>query len=156
MYVIENCVIFMNGRRFLFDSYQICLSFLSSTCDTEVTLDAKVRLSQMTSLSNGLASVDWFCQCVSELVLWLKILFNLLRPSEVYVWQQTEPSLVQVVACHLFGAKPVSEPMMIYCQLNPKECISMKYLKFKSFHSRKCIGKYHVWNGSHFVLASMC
>ena len=46
------------------------------------------------------------------------------------------------MAYHLFGNNPLSEPMMVYCQIDLKEHISMKfYLKFKSFHSRKCIWK---------------
>ena len=61
------------------------------------------------------------------------------------------------MACRLSGTEPLSKPMMTYCQLDPKGHISMKYhLKFKSFHSRKCIWKCHLWNGSHFVSASMC
>ena len=39
----------------------------------------------------------------------------------------TSPSLVQVMACRLFGAKPLSEPMLDYCQLNPWEHISVKF-----------------------------
>ena len=43
------------------------------------------------------------------------------------------------MVCLVDGAKPLSEPMMIYCQLDHKEHISMKsYLKFKYFQSRKC------------------
>ena len=43
------------------------------------------------------------------------------------------------MACRLFGAKPLSEPMLLYCQLDPNKHISVKsYLKFKSFHPRKC------------------
>ena len=30
--------------------------------------------------------------------------------------QQTRPPLVQIMACHLFGAKPLSEPMLDYFQ----------------------------------------
>ena len=38
------------------------------------------------------------------------------------------------------GANPISAPMLTYCQLEPKEHISMKlYLKSKYFHSRKCV-----------------
>ena len=34
------------------------------------------------------------------------------------------------MACHLFGAKPLSEPMLLYCQLDHKEHISVEfYLK---------------------------
>ena len=44
------------------------------------------------------------------------------------------------MACRLDGTKPFSEPMPTYCQLDPKEHISMEfYLKFKYFHSRKCV-----------------
>ena len=46
----------------------------------------------------------------------------------------TGSTLVQIMA------KPLSEPVLIYCQLDPKEHISMKfYLKFKYFHSWKCV-----------------
>ena len=35
------------------------------------------------------------------------------------------------MACRLDGAKPLSEPMLPYCQLDPKEHISVKsYSKF--------------------------
>ena len=38
------------------------------------------------------------------------------------------------MASCLFGTKPISEPMLPYCQLDPKEHISVKfYLKFKTF-----------------------
>ena len=57
----------------------------------------------------------------------------------------------------LFGAKPLSEPLITYCQSEPKEHISMKYyFKFKIFHSRKCTRKFRLWNDVHFVSASPC
>ena len=28
-------------------------------------------------------------------------------------------ALVQIMACHLFGSKPSSEPMVTYCSLDP-------------------------------------
>ena len=34
-------------------------------------------------------------------------------------------SLVQVIACLLFGAKPLPEMMLSYCQLEPLEHISV-------------------------------
>ena len=39
--------------------------------------------------------------------------------SDAYTRQQTKPALVQVMVCHLFNAKPLSEPMLEYCQLDP-------------------------------------
>ena len=40
---------------------------------------------------------------------------NSLRQSDVYMHHQPRPSLVQIMACHLAGAKPLSEPMLVYC-----------------------------------------
>ena len=59
-------------------------------------------------------------------------------PSAAYIRRWTVSALVQVMACRLGGAKPLSEPMMTYCPWDPKEHISMKfYLKFKYFHLKK-------------------
>ena len=56
------------------------------------------------------------------------------------------------MACRLFGAKPWSEPMLYYCQLEPQEQTSLKlYLKFEHFHSRKCVWKCCLENVGHFV-----
>ena len=53
------------------------------------------------------------------------------------------------MAWHLFGTKPLTEPMLIYYQLeiyhqlDPKEHVLMKFhLKFASFHSKKYIWKF--------------
>ena len=68
---------------------------------------------------------------------------NSLRPSDGFMRQWTVPLLVQIMACRLFGDNPISKPMMVQCQLDNKEHISKKfYLKFKTFHSRKCIWKH--------------
>ena len=75
--------------------------------------------------------------------LWYRLI-NSLRLSDTYMYMrhQPRPSLVQIMACHLFGAKPLSEPMLYYCQLDSLEQTSVKlYSKFKHFHSRKCIWK---------------
>ena len=40
-------------------------------------------------------------------------------PSAVYyMCQWTGSALVQIMTCRLFGAKPLSEPMLIYCKLD--------------------------------------
>ena len=47
-------------------------------------------------------------------------------------------ALFEIMACRLFGAEPLFEPKLPYCQLDPKEYIQVIfYLKRKSFHSRK-------------------
>ena len=47
-------------------------------------------------------------------------------PRAAYMRPWTGTALVQVMACRLFVAKPLSEPMLIYCQFDPKEQISGK------------------------------
>ena len=63
-------------------------------------------------------------------------------PSAAYMCQLIGSALVQIMACRLFGAKPLPEPMLAHCQLDSWEQISVKFeLEFFHFHSRKCI-----WN----------
>ena len=44
--------------------------------------------------------------------------FNSSPPSAAYMCQWIGSTLVQIMACRLFGAKPLSKPMMVYCQLD--------------------------------------
>ena len=49
---------------------------------------------------------------------------------------------VQVMACRLFGTKPLPEPILVYFKLDSWEQISVKLeWEFYHFHSRKCIWK---------------
>ena len=47
--------------------------------------------------------------------------FSLLRPSESYICHQPIPSLVQIMASRLFGAKPLSRPTLYHCQWDLSE-----------------------------------
>ena len=61
-------------------------------------------------------------------------------PLVPHMCQWTGPSWVQVMTCHLFGTKPLPEPMLAYCQLDSWEQISVKFeSEFYHFLSRKCI-----------------
>ena len=63
----------------------------------------------------------------------------------MYMAQYTISSLVHIMACRLFGDKPLFEAIMVYCLLDCTEHISMKFcLKFQSFNSRKCIVTYRL------------
>ena len=42
-------------------------------------------------------------------------------PLVPYICMWTGSALLQVMACHLFGAKPFPEPMLTYWPLDPKE-----------------------------------
>ena len=50
-----------------------------------------------------------------------------LLPNVAYMRQWTGTALVQIMAWRLFGAKPLSEPMLDYCQLDPQEQISVTF-----------------------------
>ena len=49
----------------------------------------------------------------NKIYIW-KWLFNSLRLGDAYMRHWTGSSLVQIMACCLFGAKPLSEPMLRY------------------------------------------
>ena len=55
------------------------------------------------------------------------ILINSSPPSAAYMRQLIGSALVQVMACRLFGDKPLPEPMLEYCQLDPNEQTSVKF-----------------------------
>ena len=68
--------------------------------------------------------------------------FNSSPLSAAYMRQLIGSALIQVMACRLFGAKPLHEPMLAYCQLDSWENSSLKFKwEFWHFHSIKCI-----WN----------
>ena len=53
--------------------------------------------------------------------------------------------LVYVMDCHLCGTQPLSEPKVIYCQLDPQEQTRLKFeLKFNDFRSGNCNWKCHL------------
>ena len=58
---------------------------------------------------------------------------------------------------YCFAVKPLSEPILAYCQSNPCEHISVKFeSKYNNFHTWKLIWKLYLWNGNYFVSISVC
>ena len=96
--------------------------------------------------------VSWFCQptgCPSSVSFpWLrqqtvsatldcKHNINSSPLRVAYMRQWTGLALVQIVACRLFGSKPLSKPMLGCCKLDPKEQTSVKIeSKLWYFHSK--------------------
>ena len=77
--------------------------------------------------------------------------------SASYMRQWIGSALVQIMACRLFGAKPLSKPecwdnvnwtLRNKLQWNPNQ-------NLKKNHQRKCIRKYRRRNGGHFVQRMM-
>ena len=54
-----------------------------------------------------------------DMTQWMS--FNSSLPSAAYMRQRIGQTLVQIMACRLFSAKPLSKPMLGYCQLDPRE-----------------------------------
>ena len=46
----------------------------------------------------------------------------------IHKHQKTNPSLVEIMACLLLSAKPLPEPMIYFCWLDPEEQTSVKFL----------------------------
>ena len=58
-------------------------------------------------------------------------------PSATYMRQWIGSAFVQIMACRLFGGKPLSKPMLCYFQLDSWEQIPLKFeSEFYHFHSR--------------------
>ena len=88
--------------------------------------------------------------CAAE--LWYRRrLLNSLRPNDAYMRHYNKPTLVQIMACRLFGAKPLSEPVLLCWQLmnliswnfiqNSKDFIKEMHLKMSSVKWRPfCLG----------------
>ena len=86
------------------------------------------------------------CPSVNEITI------NSSPPSAAYVHKWFGLTLLQIMACHLFGTKQLCKPMLDYCQLDPLKQASVKFWsKYKTFHSRKCMWIYRLRNGVHFV-----
>ena len=66
--------------------------------------------------------------CAMYIIIWTQ------PPSAPYVRLWTGSALDKVMACHLLGAKPLPQPMMTFCQLNPEDPTPMKSeSKYKIF-----------------------
>ena len=57
---------------------------------------------------------------------------NSLSPSATYMHHQTRPSLVQIMACWLYDAKPLSKPMVAYFQLDMGTYFNEIWIKVKN------------------------
>ena len=77
--------------------------------------------------------------------LWPSI-FNSSRLSDAFMCQRISPLLFQVMDCRLFGAKPLFEPIVAYCQFSRKEDFQWILIKIQNVVCK---------NGSHIVLALM-
>ena len=64
-------------------------------------------------------------------------------------------ALVEIMVCRLFGVKPLFKPMLVFVHWTLRKKHSEILIKYKIFQSRKCIWKYRLRNGGHFVQGEM-
>ena len=84
---------------------------------------------------------------ISRGLVWVKnATLNSSPPSAAYMRRWNGSTLGQIIACCLFGVKPLSKSMLIYCQLNHSEqtSVSKKKLESKNFSLRK-ISSWGIW-----------
>ena len=107
-----------------------------------------------TDSSDELMNEEWWMVCVNGILILsytdratgvmhprniFCLTLNSSPPSATYMRQCTRSTLVLVIACRLFGAKPLLEPMLTYCQLDYWKQTSVKFKsKLQHFLSRKC------------------
>ena len=76
------------------------------------------------------------------------LIINSLRPSDAFMRQYNLATLVQIMACRLLGAKPSSEPMLPYCQLDHNETyfseiiFKIQNFSFKEMHLKMSSAKW--------------
>ena len=70
-----------------------------------------------------------FCCLLSVLLFYHPpaVVINLSPSSPAYMRQWIGSALLQIMACRLFGVKPLSKPMLGYCQLDSWEQVSIKF-----------------------------
>ena len=72
---------------------------------------------QFTSLTNTSVYHDIIAS-YTEYEMW-NVMYSRLNEWRIYMRRQHRSSLIQIMACRLFGANPLSEPMLEYCEFEP-------------------------------------
>ena len=92
-----------------------------------ITDDLIIRLVLLTHTCVNISSTHNFICAIFHISmhdLTLRVLIHRGRVTHTCV---RNPSLDQIMACLLVGARPISEPMLEYCQLDPWEQASVKF-----------------------------
>ena len=81
--------------------------------------------------------------------------FNSYPPSAAYMHPLIRSTLVQIMACRLFGTNPFSEPMLCCCQLEPWEQTSVNFnqknFPFKKMFLQYCLQKVAILSRGRWV-----
>ena len=92
---------------------------------------------------------------LSKQIKYQYLFINSLRLNDMYMHHWTRPSLVQIMACHLFGAKPLYAPVPVYIfkwtPTNSEILIKMNISSLNKIHLK--ISSLKWWP---FFFASVC
>ena len=143
-----------NGRRFADDTFKRI--FLNQNVSISIKISLKfVPKGPINNIPPLVQIMAWRCpgdkplsepMMVSLLthvcVTWPQWV-NILWPSDAILHQRSWLVLVQVMAHHMLFAKPLSEPMLLYCLLDQTEQTLMEFeWRYDHFPSQTCIWKY--------------
>ena len=135
--------------RFKFDDYRVirtgasdlklfgrCISFCK---DYHIQWDATPKVTNIKGTHSS------YCHNV----------FNSSLLSAAYMRRRTGSALDQVIAWRLFRAKSLSKQCCVIVNWTLRNKLQWNFNRYKSFHSQKCIRKYHLRNGGHVVQGEM-
>ena len=84
--------------------------------------------------------------------MYIRITNDVLTPSGVYMHQWIGAALIQIIACRLFHAKPLSKPMLGYYQLDPGNKFRWNFYQNTKFFILENVSEnVACQNGGHFV-----
>ena len=132
------------------DIYKI--SFFGVRVFLGVRVEGRIKSQQHTSTSRWVESL---ARCAYGHVDCCYLYINSLRPCDACMRQQNRQSLVQIIACRLFGTKPLSEPMLYHCPFDTWEKNFYQILLENGAFSFNCIWKC-LENVGHVVSGSVC
>ena len=103
------------------------------------------------------------CKCVPIECHFVQALcVNSLRPSDAYMRRWTVPSLFQIMACRLVGAKPLSKPMLKILSIGPlgtnfnELSIGIQIFYFKKMHFKMASAEWRPFSLGLNVLILVC
>ena len=102
------------------------------TCSTMIYYIQMDWYQAASNVSNNYPVTDGGCPNLN-----LSHSVNSSPPSAAYMRQRIGSAMVQIMACRLFGAKPLSKLVLGCCQLHPFEQNSMKFYKIQNFSFTK-------------------
>ena len=82
--------------------------------------------------------IIWTIDGLLHWSIYASLIQHWLNSSPRSARQWTGSALVQIMACRLIRTKPLPEPILTYCQLDPQEQTSVKFIHESAFKNAVC------------------